>query len=146
VQGEAIQDALQVLSRALSLAEPEGYMRTFLDEGEEMARLLYKSADRGYSPAYVGRLLAEFSDLSSTTPGTSDPAAEERLVEPLSERELQVLALVAEGLSNREIAGRLYISLSTVKGHIANIYGKLGVNNRTQAAARGRSLGILSAD
>jgi len=145
-QSEAIDDALQVLSRTLSLAEPEGYIRTFLDEGEEMARLLYKAAERGYSPEYAGRLLAEFSDLPSITPGTSETAAEERLVEPLSERELQVLTLIAEGLSNREIAGRLYISLSTVKGHTTNIYGKLGVNNRTQAVTRGRSLCILPAN
>ena len=66
------------------------------------------------------------------------------LVEPLSERELEILQLVAEGLTNREIASRLYLSLNTVKAHTRNIYGKLGVNNRTQAAARGRALGILA--
>jgi LuxR family maltose regulon positive regulatory protein len=74
---------------------------------------------------------------------TKTKASPSELVEPLSEREIEVLQLIAEGLTNPEIAGRLYLSLNTVKVHTRNIYGKLGVNNRTQAVARGRDLGIL---
>jgi LuxR family maltose regulon positive regulatory protein len=147
-QGDVAQ-ALAVLEHALSLAEPEDYVRIFVDEGPPMARLLYQAAARGIAPQYVGKLLAAFDletederrktmqPLSSSVPGPLS------LVEPLSGRELEVLQLVAEGLSNREIAGRLFISLSTVKGHTANIYSKLAVKSRMQAVARARALGVL---
>ena len=111
-----------------------------------MARLLYEAAARGIAAEYAGRLLAAFDLVTKDERRkTKLPALSkaEGLVEPLSERELEVLTLIAEGLSNREIAGRLLISLSTVKGHTANIYGKLGVHSRTQAAARARNLGLL---
>jgi LuxR family maltose regulon positive regulatory protein len=155
-QGNVAQ-AMAALEHALSLAEPGGYVRMFVDEGPPMARLLYEAAARGIAPEYAGRLLAAFdletkderrktklSPLSFVL-GPSSPALgeDERLVEPLSERELEVLRLVAEGLSNREIAARLLISLSTVKGHTANIYGKLCVHSRIQAVARARDLGLL---
>jgi LuxR family maltose regulon positive regulatory protein len=137
-----LDQALQVLAKALSLAEPEGYQRTFVDEGEPMARLLYQAAEHGIYPIYSGRLLAVLGVEDQTRPPSSQlPSA--ALVEPLSERELEVLRLIAEGLSNSEIAHRLYISLSTVKGHTSNIFGKLGVKNRTQAVARARSLDLL---
>ncbi|MBU0494358.1 MAG: LuxR C-terminal-related transcriptional regulator [Chloroflexi bacterium] len=136
-QGDA-EGALAPLARSLTLAEPEGYIRTFVDEGPPMATLLRQAAMRGIAPAYVGQLLAAFEASEPETIPTQP------LVEPLSERELEVLGLIAQGLSNREIAGRLVISLSTVKGHTANIYGKLGVNSRTQAVAQARALGILS--
>jgi LuxR family maltose regulon positive regulatory protein len=144
------EDALAVLERALALAAPEGNIRVFADAGEPMARLLYKAAAMGIAPEYVGRLLAAFEagtkDERRMTkpPPSSFVHRPSSLVEPLSARELEVLQLIAEGLSNREIAGRLFISLSTVKGHTANIYGKLGVNSRTQAVAKARALGILS--
>jgi LuxR family maltose regulon positive regulatory protein len=142
-------EALKALERALTLAEPEGYTRIFLDEGLPMARLLYQAAQRGLMPEYTGRLLAAFDtpptervDMTVGLP-TTRVQDTSTLVEPLTPREIEVLQLIAEGLSNREIAQRLSISLSTVKRHNANIYGKLAVNNRTQAVARGRDLGLL---
>ena len=138
--------AVSTLARALALAEPEGYVRTFVDEGPEMAALLsevLKAQQRGRLatdvPAYyLRRLLAVLErDVSSTTPpGT-------RLSEPLSERELEVLALLAAGKSNRQIASELFVALSTVKTHVKNIYGKLDVRNRTQAVSRARQLELL---
>ena len=134
--------ALRVLGEALALAEPEGYQRAFLDEGEPMARLLYQALDRGISPAYAGKLLAALSaQITAPVPPPSAPGG--ALVEPLSGRELEVLRLLSEGLSNAEIAHKLYISLSTVKSHTANIFGKLGVKNRTQAVALARTLNLL---
>jgi len=134
--------ALLALGEALVLAEPEGYQRAFLDEGEPMARLLYHALDRGLSPAYAGKLLAALSaQMTAPAPPQSGPGS--ALIEPLSGRELEVLRLLAEGLSNAEIAHRLYISLSTVKSHTANIFGKLGVKNRTQAVALARTLNLL---
>jgi LuxR family maltose regulon positive regulatory protein len=135
-----IEQAVSALERALSLAEPGGHVRIFVDEGAPIARLLYKAAARGLAPVYTGRLLAAFP-VSETTPPSLDLPAE--LIEPLTERELEVLQLIAEGLSNKEIAHQLVLSLPTVKWHASNIYGKLAVNNRMQAVAKARSLGIL---
>jgi LuxR family maltose regulon positive regulatory protein len=134
------EQALGALGRALSLAEPGGYVRTFLDEGSPMARLLYQAAARGIAPQYTGKLLAAFP-AAEAVEGFQVSAME--LVEPLTERELEVLRLIAEGLSNQEIAQQLFLSLSTVKWHTHNIYGKLGVHNRTQAVAKARALGML---
>jgi LuxR family maltose regulon positive regulatory protein len=137
-----LDGALQVIGGALALAEPEGYQRAFVDEGEPMAHLLYQAVALGVSPAYAGKLLTALSgENQAVLPAKSSPDG--GLIEPLSERELEVLQLIAEGLSNGEIAARLYISLSTVKGHTANIFGKLGVKNRTQAVSRARTLGLL---
>ena len=148
LQALAFQDkgdldaALLALGEALALAEPEGYQRAFVDEGEPMARLLYQALARGLSPAYAGRLLAALTDeIQAPAPAPAQPAA--ALIEPLSGRELEVLRLLAEGLSNAEIAHRLYISLSTVKSHTTNIFGKLGVKNRTQAVSLARTLNLL---
>ena len=112
-----------------------------------MERLLLEAVARGMSPAYPRRLLAAFP---STGPGPVAargpvPAAS-RLAEPLSRRELELLPLIAEGLTNQEIADRLVLSLHTVKAHARTIYAKLGVGSRTQAAARARALGILPPD
>ncbi|MFL7892673.1 MAG: LuxR C-terminal-related transcriptional regulator [Anaerolineales bacterium] len=136
--------ALQKLDLALNLAEPGGFVRVFLDEGPAMGDLLYQALSRGISQEYVRRLLAAFPNGGHVRGGLlqNQPSGYE-LVEPLSEREIEVLQLIAEGLTNREIANRLYLSLNTVKVHTRNIYGKLGVNNRTQALAKGRSLGFL---
>jgi LuxR family maltose regulon positive regulatory protein len=136
--------AMAALERALTLAKPGGFIRIFVDEGPPMARLLYEALTRGIAPDYTRRLLAAFpiAEPEQTDPSKSQ-VPESELVEPLSERELEVLQLIAEGLTNPEIATRLYLSLNTVKVHSRNIYGKLGVNNRTQAGARARALGIL---
>jgi LuxR family maltose regulon positive regulatory protein len=144
-QGETTR-ALDDLRRALSLAELEGYFHIFTDEGTPMARLLSRVAAQGFFPDYVGRLLAAFEPEARGTgvlAKASDPAVAS-LVEPLSARELQVLQLIAEGLTNQEIAQRLFISPKTVKRHASSIYDKLDVHSRTQAAARARTLGILS--
>jgi LuxR family maltose regulon positive regulatory protein len=132
--------ALTRLERSLARAEPEGYVRLFVEIGEPMAQLLYQAAERDVFPEYAGRLLAAFPE---PTPSPAAPQQSQSLIEPLSERELEVLAAVAEGLSNQETAQRLYISERTVKWHASNIYGKLQVRSRTEAVARARSLGIL---
>jgi LuxR family maltose regulon positive regulatory protein len=115
-------------------------VRIFVDAGEGMAHLLAKATAKGIAVDYCRQLLQAFEG-GSAGDGTDAP---QPLLEPLSERELEVLRLIGEGLSNREIAARLVISLSTVKGHTANIYGKLGVHRRTLAVARARELGLLS--
>jgi LuxR family maltose regulon positive regulatory protein len=143
--------ALASLEHALTLAEPEGYVRTFVDEGLPMAQLLTEAAARGIAPAYTGRLLAAFPNLSaiSTTPlkiRTKDSWRENskfELVEPLSQRELEILHLIAQGLSNREISERLFLALDTVKGHNRRIFDKLQVQRRTEAVARARELNLF---
>jgi LuxR family transcriptional regulator, maltose regulon positive regulatory protein len=137
--------ALDVLARALAFGEPEGFVRTFVDAGEPMARLLYAAIERDIAPHYAGRLLTHFRDLDRPDDAGVTALQAEALIEPLSEREIEVLALIAGGLTNAEIAHRLVITLSTVKGHTSNIYGKLGVSSRTQAVAKARALGLLPA-
>ena len=139
--------AVTTLTRALVLAEPEGYVRTFADEGAAMGDLLSEVLDaqqRGRldaTPSVPMRYLAKL--LAALAREDAAPAADERLPEPLSERELEVLALVAAGMSNKEIAGRLFVSVTTVKTHINNLYRKLDARSRIQAVARARELGIL---
>ncbi len=137
-----IDRALDALGDALALGEPEGYIRTFADRGAPMAQLLQQAAARGIMPDYVARLLAAFGEPTKDEGPTTDTASSS-LVEPLSPRELEVLELIAQGLSNREIGERLFLALSTVKGHNQNIYGKLQVKRRTEATARARELGLL---
>jgi LuxR family maltose regulon positive regulatory protein len=136
---------MAALERALALAEPGGFIRIFVDEGPSMARLLHEAPSREIAPDYVRRLLAAFP---VAEPEQADPlkreAPKSELLEPLSERELEVLQLIAEGLTNPEIASRLFLALNTVKAHSRNIYGKLGVHSRTQAVARARALGVLA--
>jgi LuxR family maltose regulon positive regulatory protein len=132
------------LERALTLAKTGGFVRIFVDEGPPMARLLYDALSRGMAADYARRLLTAFpvGEMAQTGPSRTQAATSE-LIEPLSKREIQVLQLIAEGLTNREIATKLFLSLNTVKVHTRNIYGKLDAHNRTQAVARGRALGIL---
>jgi LuxR family transcriptional regulator, maltose regulon positive regulatory protein len=140
------EQAVGSLTRALALAEPEGYVRTLVDEGAKVGELLsaiLEARQRGHPDAtriparYLAKLLAIHAQESAT------PGAGERLSEPLSERELEVLALVASGKSNLEIASSLFVSLSTVKTHINNLYRKLGARSRTQAIARARDLDLI---
>ncbi|MFN8469586.1 MAG: LuxR C-terminal-related transcriptional regulator [Caldilineaceae bacterium] len=143
--------ALAALQRALTLAEPEGYIRIFVDEGPPMASLLSGAAAQGIMPGYVGKLLAVFPTASAPArPGKAGlPYAApaqllgQRLIEPLSARELEVLQLIAQGFSNEAIGARLFLALSTVKGHNRNIFEKLQVQSRTEAVARARELGLL---
>ena len=149
--------ALEALAQALSIAEPGGYVRLFLDEGEPLVRLLRLAAARGIAPAYVRRLLAawdgepgngmpasaapEEAAARPPTPSVSRPPSP--LVEPLTEREGEVLGLLATHLNSTEIAEQLCISTHTARYHIKNIYGKLGVHRRTEAVERARELGLL---
>jgi LuxR family transcriptional regulator, maltose regulon positive regulatory protein len=145
-QGQSAQ-AMTALERALTLAEPEGYLRIFVDEGEPMKLLLQrmkvkdprKGAEGGRMRDYVDKLLSAVGE-RAFHPSSRGP---QPLVEPLSERELEVLRLIADGFSNAEIAGKLVIAQGTVKRHINNIYGKLGVQSRTQAVAKAREIRLL---
>jgi LuxR family maltose regulon positive regulatory protein len=142
--GDDTAQAMTPLERALTLAEPGGYIRIFVDEGPPMARLLYEAVARGIPSDYFRRLLSAFPVAEQEQADRSKiQASRPELVEPLSERELEVLQLIAKGLANREIAARLYLSLNTVKVHTRNIYGKLAVRNRTQAVSRARDQGVL---
>jgi LuxR family maltose regulon positive regulatory protein len=132
--------ALEALKDALSLSEPRGYVRTYVDRDEPMAQLLRQAAARGIMPDYTAKLLAAFGPEKAET-AASPPA--QPPVEPLSKRELEILGLIAQGLSNRQIGERLFLALSTVKGHNQNLFGKLGVKRRTEAVAHARALGLL---
>jgi len=136
----AIPQALAALERSLSLAQVEGYVRVFLDEGAPMAKLLRDARSHGMATGYVGILLPVFDALSA--PDTKLPARQS-IDEPLSERELEVLRLVAEGKSNQQIADALIIATGTVKKHLNNIFGKLGVQSRTECVARARELNVV---
>jgi len=129
--------ALEFLADALRLGEPEGYVRTFVDAGESLVPLLLEAARDGIHPEYAGRIVAAIKG-----EGKRSVSEALSLVEPLSERELEVLRLVVGGLSNREIAAELVISPGTAKTHIHNVCGKLGVRNRTEAAVRAKELGL----
>lgn len=133
-----VEHALAVLERALILAEPEGYARSFLDEGEAMTRLLCQAKSRQVGSRYAAVLLSGIEKTS----GMSQPSMK-LLVEPLTAREIEILVLIKSGYSNHDIAGRLVISVPTVKRHISNIYTKLGVRSRTQALAIGKELKIF---
>jgi LuxR family maltose regulon positive regulatory protein len=142
-QAQAHQDqALAALERALALAEPEGYMRLFLDEGPAMLALLRLAHARGLAPTYLAMLLVAAGE-QAASPASHPTPRSTLLVEPLTDRELEVLRLLAVGASNEEIAGQLVIAVSTVKRHVSNIFGKVSVSNRTQAVARAREIGLL---
>jgi LuxR family maltose regulon positive regulatory protein len=127
------------LEQALVLAEPEGYIRLFVDEGTPMLVLLRLVHGRSIVPGYVATLLTVFGERpASELPLSASGAGV--LVEPLTEREREVLRLLMEGASNREIAQRLVLSINTVKRHVYNICGKLGVQSRTQVLVKARAL------
>jgi LuxR family transcriptional regulator, maltose regulon positive regulatory protein len=134
--------ALITLGRALAMAEPEGYLRLFLDEGPPMLALLHRAQQHGLAQDYIARLLAAASKTRSTDQPRCAPQPDSPM-EPLTRRERDVLWLVLEGASNREIARQLVLSVNTVKKHILNIYGKLNVQSRAQAIAKARRLNLL---
>ena len=136
--GDDPAGALDSLAHALALAEPEGYVRVFVDEGPSMTDLVREAAKRRITPTYVRRLLAAFGD-----PGDS-ARVRQALVEPLSERELEVLRLLATDLDGPAIAAELVVSLHTVRSHTKSIYAKLGVNSRRAAVRRAAELGLLT--
>ncbi len=146
--------AVAALLRALSLAHPGGYLRIFLDEGPAITGLVQRIADEprqrdlaaswGVPREYVERILAAFSSAAGPVQAMPPPgSAVAPLVEPLSDRELEVLRLLAAGLSAPEIAARLFIADSTVRSHIKSIYGKLDAHGRVEAIARARSLRLI---
>jgi LuxR family maltose regulon positive regulatory protein len=132
VQGEE-EEALAALERALSLAEPEGYVRTFVDEGEPMVKLLRQAKAHGIAPDYASQLLDAFEVETE----------DEGLVEPLSDRELEVLRFLNTDLSAPEIAAELVVSVNTVRTHIKRIYSKLDVHSRYEAVERAKELNLL---
>jgi len=131
-----IPAALACLERALTLAEPEGYVRVFIDEGPPMASLLRAVAKQGTARNYVRRLLAAVTETEHDSP------VKQALIEPLSERELDVLRLLGTDLGGPEIARELMVSLNTVRTHTKNIYAKLAVTNRRAAVRRAAELGL----
>ncbi len=135
--------AVQLLAEALEMAEPGAFIRLFVDEGAPMARLLAAATAQGLRPDYIGKLLAacETKEQKRDDPSPRPPA--QPLIEPLSQRELEVLRLIAQGLSNQEMSERLFLALDTVKGHNRKIFDKLQVQRRTEAVARARELGLL---
>jgi LuxR family maltose regulon positive regulatory protein len=130
--------ALSTLERALKQASPEGYVRLFVDGGTPMVALLRQAYARGSVPDYVTTLLS-----AAGAPALTPPAPAGSLLEPLTERELEVLRLLVAGLSNSAMAQELVITVGTVKRHVNSIYSKLGVNSRTQAVARAHALHLL---
>ena len=134
--------AVKLLGDALKLAEPGGFIRIFVDEGESMAQLLSEAETLGVMPDYIGKLLAAFEDATKDE-GQAVKSTVSSLAESLSQRELEVLQLIAKGLSNHEISKRLFLALDTVKGHNRRIFDKLNVQRRTEAVARARELGLL---
>ena len=140
---ERTDAALASLSRALALGEPEGYVRTFGDQGAPLADLLRQALARGIAVDYVSRLLAAMPPQTKDEGRKTKDETLSALVEPLNDREMQILRLLAAGLSNRQIAQDLYLSVNTVKWYTSSIYGKLLVNKRAEAVARAYELNLL---
>jgi LuxR family maltose regulon positive regulatory protein len=139
------EQAVEKTAAALSLAGPMGLVRTFVDHGPGMAGLLRDVAAREQGSTYVARLLGAFRDDSPRGRASSPPAvpASQPLIEPLRQREIEVLRHIASGRSNREIADEMVLAESTVKWYLRNIYEKLNVHRRTQALARARELDLV---
>jgi LuxR family maltose regulon positive regulatory protein len=140
-----VEQALAALERALALAEPEGYIRTFIDEGAPMSQLLRQAVMQGIAVDYAGKLLAALKKEKTKSPvplGVPEGALPPP-VEPLSPREAEILRLLTTHLSHTEIAEQLVVSVNTVRSHIKNIYSKLGVHARMEAVQRARKLGLL---
>jgi len=133
---EEREQAVQIVKEVLEITEPEGFIRLFVDEGTQMYDLLKHCTEKGELSGYIDELLSQFD--------TGGQLSEQLSIESLSKREIEVLELISQGLSNREICDCLFLALDTVKGHNRRIFGKLGVRNRTMAIAKARNLGIIS--
>ena len=129
-------EAVERLNEALAIGEPEGYVRMFSDEGKPVVPLLHQAAAQRIAPEYIARLLAALGSSRGEMPA-------DLLLDPLSERELEILRLIATGVSNKDLAAKLVLTVGTVKWHLNNIYSKLGVRSRTQAVAKARDLGLI---
>jgi LuxR family maltose regulon positive regulatory protein len=140
-------DAFAALHTAVELARPGGFIRVFADLGRPMQAMLRRLAERGFAVETVRRILAAFPEpdqqIATGDIGFAIHTANARLVEPLTDRELDVLVLLREHLSNKEIARKLCLSPMTVKRYTVNLYGKLGVNKRWDAVVEAETLGIL---
>ncbi len=139
------EEAMTALQKALELGESEGYTRTFIDNGEAMASLLKEAVSRDICRDYAAKLLKIFSGESGrkTSRRAGHTTGNQPLVDPLSDRELEVVALVADGLKYQEIADKLVVSLNTIRTHSKNIYTKLGVDSRTRAIDKARELKLI---
>jgi LuxR family maltose regulon positive regulatory protein len=129
--------ALALLESAMTQAAPERFVRIFVDKGQPMALLLKEALAQDVMPAYASELLTAFE---AEAPRSHTAQS---LIDPLSPREMEILRLIAQGLSNNDISERLFLALDTVKGHNRRIFEKLGVQRRTEAVARARELGVL---
>jgi LuxR family maltose regulon positive regulatory protein len=136
-------EAIRALQRALTLAEAEGYIRMFVDEGAPMQLLLRDALRAGTAPSYVEKLLSNFGPDAHVAQVQPVKPTEQNLVEPLTPRELEVLQLIVGGASNRDIAEALFVTIGTVKRHTNSLYGKLDAASRTQAVARARELRLF---
>jgi LuxR family maltose regulon positive regulatory protein len=134
--------AVEVLAQAVALAEPEGYVRTFLDAGAELTHLLTALRSRCGDPAAVAGA-ARLLDFELPAPSPQGERSDALPLEPLHEREREILDLLASGLSNQEIADRLFLSENTIKWYLKSLYQKLDVSSRTAAVARAVELGLL---
>jgi LuxR family maltose regulon positive regulatory protein len=132
--------ALSLLEEGIRMAKPGGFIRIFVDEGSQMAKLLYSLISEDKNTEYIQKVLAAFP-VEQSSKKLSEVEGE--WIEPLSEREIEVLQLIAEGMTNQEVGSKLFLSLNTVKVHTRNIYSKLHVNNRTQAVSKAKGLGLL---
>jgi LuxR family maltose regulon positive regulatory protein len=147
---ERLDEALTILERAVSLAQPGGWIRPFVEPGPPMADLLKRLPEKKVAAAFIQNLLAAIRDedrrakyVRETQPALEPAKRPQPLVEPLTNRELDVLELIEQRLQNKEIAEKLFISAETVKGHLRNIYQKLGVSKRREAVRKAKNLGIL---
>jgi LuxR family maltose regulon positive regulatory protein len=129
--------AVQIMGKILPITEPEGFIRIFIDEGFPMFRLLAEAAKKGITPDYITQIQAEYNSFEHKK-------IKQPIIDPLSQRELEVLNLLSQGLSNNDICNKLFIALDTVKGHNRRIYAKLDVQTRTMAISKARDLNILS--
>jgi LuxR family transcriptional regulator, maltose regulon positive regulatory protein len=137
-----VSGSLTHLERALTLAEPEGYVRLFVDEGQPMLDLLRRARTAGIGGDFTGQLMAAFAEPANVE-APKVTGAVQGITEPITAREIEILRLIAAGMRNQEIADHLVISTATVKRHIANAYGKLGASHRTDALLRANSLNLL---